>query len=63
MDSSKCLTPCKGLYADVERDIEVIKLEDRKLFDSVVENYENFKRGYIKDINYPKQLEGKTQKA
>ena len=62
MDSSKCLTPCKGLYADVKRDIEVKKVEDSTIFNRVVENYENYKRGYIMDINYPRQLEGKTLK-
>ena len=54
------MIPCKGIYGDVERDIEVMKVEEMRKFDELVEKYENYKRGYVKDINYPKQIEGKT---
>ena len=55
-DFGKCLIPCKGVYADVERDIEVMKVEELRKFDKLVKNYEKYKRGNIKDINYPEQL-------
>ena len=57
-DSKTCLTPCKGIYADVQRDIDVMKVENLRKFDKLVENYEHYKRGYIKDIDYPNLLEG-----
>ena len=53
-----CLTPCTGVYADIRKDIEIVEVEDLRKFDELLLNYEDFKRGYAKDINYPRQLKG-----
>ena len=45
-DASKCKIPCKGMYADVIRDVEDINVEDGPKFDNLFDNYEAYKRGY-----------------
>ena len=59
MTSAKCLKPCKGLYADIAVDnSDVRKVEDIEKFDELIGIYEEYKRGYAKDITYPTGLEG-----
>ena len=57
-DTDNCVAPCKGIYADVQRDIEAMNVENLRKFDKMVESYEHYRRGFIKDIEYPKLLKG-----
>ena len=59
-DSGKCLIPCKGIYADVFKEIEGISVDYMIKFVELIGNYESYKRGYVKDINFPKQLKRKN---
>ena len=54
------LLPCKGLYADISlENSDVRKVENMRKFDQLVKSYENYKRGYSKDITYPPALKVK----
>ena len=53
--------PCKGVYADVVRE-DIINVGELRKFDKLVKNYENYKRDFVKDINYPEQLKGKKER-
>ena len=59
LDPTKCLAPCKGLYADVEKGEEIQNVEDLKKFDALIEDYKRYKRGYSKEIHYTNPLVGK----
>ena len=61
-DSGKCLMPCKGVYADVVKDMDIINVRELRKFDKLVKSYENYKRDFVKDINYPEQLKGKKER-
>ena len=58
-DATKCLPPCKGLYADVEKEVLKKKLKDIRKFDKLLENYEAYKRGFVDDIYHPDKILGK----
>ena len=52
IDQRSCLAPCKGLYADVQKDTEFTNLDEIPKFASILSSYESFKRGFHEDINY-----------
>ena len=52
----KCVTPCKGLYADVKKDVEIKKVEEMSKFDKLISDYEKYKRGNNKEIFYPEEI-------
>ena len=52
----KCVTPCKGLYADVKKDVEIKKVEEMSKFDKLISDYEKYKRGNDKEIFYPEEI-------
>ena len=54
-----CVIPCKGIYADVVKDIEIMELDKMRKFDNLVKAYERYKRGYLVDIKYPSVLKGR----
>ena len=56
----QCLLPCKGLYADISVENSG-KVEEMKKFDHLIKSYENYKRGYTKDITYPPALRGRVK--
>ena len=51
-DNTKCLTPCRGLYADVQKDNNFRNLATIPNFASVYASYENYKKGFQEDIKY-----------
>ena len=55
-NGEKCVAPCEGVYADVEKELNHEKVEEMRKFDQLMANYEEYKRGYEKDINYPKEI-------
>ena len=59
LSPKNCLSPCKGFYADVEKDVDIKNVEDLRKFDKIIENYEHYKRGFEQDIVYPSQLSSK----
>ena len=58
-DPTNCLIPCKGLYADVEKGEKILKVEDLRIFDSLIEDYKRYKSGYTKEIYYSNPLASK----
>ena len=51
--------PCKGMYADVSKQTTDTKIvDDMYKFKGLIQQYEEYKRGYRKEICYPKILEG-----
>ena len=52
IDDSNCMTPCTGLYADVEKEYGFSKLPKIPNFGSTFARYESYKRGFHKDVNY-----------
>ena len=54
--------PCKGVYADVVKDMDIINVRELRKFDKLVKNYENYKRDFVDDINYPEQVKGKKER-
>ena len=54
-----CVTPCKGLYADVKKDVEIKKVEEMSKFSKLISDYEEYKRGYNKEIFYPEFISSK----
>ena len=62
ISSEQCVLPCKGLYADISLENSGIrKVEDMKKFDPLIKSYENYKRGFTKDIEYPPALKGRVE--
>ena len=59
LNNEDCVLPCKGIYADVVKDIETMEVDKMKKFDKLVEDYESYKRGYLVDIDYPPILKGR----
>ena len=57
-DLNECIIFCEGLYADVVKTMDVFKPEEMRKFDKFVENYDNYKRGFHKDIEYTKDIAG-----
>ena len=57
------MIPCKGLYAKTDLDFSDIRtLKDMKKFDEIIENYENYKRGYSKDkLKMPYELKSNVK--
>ena len=56
---SKCLTPCRGLYADIMNiNSDESSVEDMGVFDDLLKHYERYKRAYVDDITYPIGLKG-----
>jgi hypothetical protein len=45
--SDKCIIPCTGIYADVYRDEDFKPVEEIDKFRTTLENYENYKSGFI----------------
>ena len=60
LNHEDCLIPCKGIYADVVKDIEIKEIDKMNKFDNLVDAYERYKRGYILDIKYPSVLKGRN---
>lgn len=58
-DETECLTPCEGLYADVEKEADKKNLDKIRKFEKLLENYEEYKRGFEDDISYPNEIHGK----
>ena len=46
MEEGKCLTPCKGIFADVQKDTNMWKLEEIKDFKNILDDYKDYKTGY-----------------
>ena len=62
ISSEQCVLPCKGLYADISLENSgITKVEDMKKFDPLIKSYENYKRGFTKDIEYPPALKGRVE--
>ena len=59
LNPEDCVIPCKGIYADVAKDIETMEVDKMKKFDKLVKDYERYKRGYLVDIEYPPILKGR----
>ena len=38
-----------------------MKVGGMRTFEELVDKYENYKRGHVKDINYPEELKGKKK--
>ena len=51
------MTACEGLYADVSREKEITNVGKDKKFINTLNNYENYKRGFNKDIVFPSIIE------
>ena len=54
-NSSLCLTPCKGMYADVKK---TPFIDNGFSFDSLHENYSHYKRFKEEEIKFPAELKG-----
>jgi hypothetical protein len=59
VDSDDCLIPCKGLYADVQKDTSFESLDDIKVLKNTLDSCETYKRGFSEDIKYPKKISSK----
>ena len=59
VDSDNCLLPCKGLYAKVQKGTNFESLDAIKSLQNTIDSYENYKRGFSKDIKYPKKISSK----
>ena len=46
------------MYADVKKEFERLQFKNLKGFSNLLENYADFKRGFVTDIEYPLPLEG-----
>ena len=51
-DKAKYLKPCRGLYADVEKDNKLKSLGTIPNFASVYSSYERYKSGFQENVNY-----------
>ena len=45
--SDKCLIPCKGVFADVEKGEDYKQVEAIEKFRATLHNYEDYKSGFI----------------
>ena len=55
---SKCLTPCKGVYADVQKNTKSMPLENIADFKQILDNYKEYKNGFQNEKRYTKKVEG-----
>ena len=55
---SKCLTPCKGVYADVQKNLNSMPLEDIADFKQILDNYKEYKNGFKNEKGYTKEVAG-----
>ena len=51
-EKAKCLKPCRGLYADMEKDNKLESLGTIPNFASAYSSYESYKRGFQEDVSY-----------
>jgi hypothetical protein len=56
------MIPCKGLHADVEKDDGMTQVDKLGKFAKLIEEYESYKNGFVKDQVYPTQIKGIDKK-
>ena len=60
VDQSKCLNPCFGIFADITKLDNNEARFGSEVYDRLVEEYEDYKRGWNKGIVYPQKIIGKN---
>ena len=55
---SKCLSPCQGVFAGVDKNKNFKQVEDMMAFNQIFESYKLYKTGYSKDQEYTKEIAG-----
>ena len=59
--NTDCLEPCHGLYADIHRYEEGTKqMKDMKRLRTMLQEYEEYKRGYHKEVQFPVLLKSRA---
>ena len=54
----KCLVPCKGVFADVQRNLNIKKVKEIEDFKLTFDEYKAFKSGYNNHKRYQKEVAG-----
>ena len=60
VDKTQCINQCFGLFADIEHLSSHQTEFGSDIFADLVEEYEEYKRGWMKDIEYPQEILGKN---
>ena len=55
INESTCIKPCLGLFADIGHEVH-----NEAPFESLVSQYEDYKRGWTSDVNFPQQISGES---
>ena len=56
--NTECQTPCKGVYADVEKNVNLKKVESMSDFEEVFNNYIDYKSGNRNEAEFKKEIAG-----
>ena len=59
----KCLIPCKGLYADVVKNMDFIQVEQLDMFKNNLAKYNDFKAGFGSEEMIKNEITGYFPKA
>ena len=62
VDKTQCINQCFGLFADIEH-LDHLNIHQTEfgsdIFADLEEEYKAYKRGWMKDIEYPQEILGK----
>ena len=56
VEKSKCIIPCFGLFADISHVESLETSVGLNMYAGMSEEYEEYKRGWMEDIEYPQQI-------
>ena len=62
-DDIKCVTPCQGIFADVDKDKNTKLTDDNEVMKQVLEEYEIYKNGFNNSWQYEQEIPGTVYKG
>ena len=57
-ENVKCKTPCKGVFADVEKNDDYLPVEDMVDFEKILYIYKKYKAGFKDEKGYTEKVAG-----
>ena len=62
-DDIKCVTPCQGIFADVDKDKNTKLTDDNEVMKQVLKKYEIYKNGFNNSWQYEQEIPGTVHKG
>ena len=57
-DDIECVTPCQGIFADVDKDKNTKLTDDNEVMKQVLKEYEIYKNGFNNSWQYEEEITG-----